>query len=259
MNIATLFSEILIQLVSVNPSLQMISQLMRTCRLFYRTLLSSQLIWTIMANTMSCSYCFYQMKRAASLSSLPDPLYWYEAVKGLDAQRKIRRQWGLIFASQVSHEGRPFPHSSFHPSQVLLNSGKKTVVHRLASADSSLGTPKAPNSGRRIHISVPKKRTLAYDGSQLVRILDSFLLSEARTLLSASNVLRHWHDLSGCPDKLRSELISKDRLCSPPLSFGNIFAPNVSAISLTLRSSHCNRSRQISPPSDPKTVGLDGA
>jgi hypothetical protein len=151
------------------------------------------------------------------------------------------------------------PHSSFHPSQVLLNSGKKTVVHRLASADSSLGTPKAPNSGRRIHISVPKKRTLAYDGSQLVRILDSFLLSEARTLLSASNVLRHWHDLSGCPDKLRSELISKDRLCSPPLSFGNIFAPNVSAISLTLRSSHCNRSRQISPPSDPKTVGLDGA
>jgi hypothetical protein len=223
----TLFSEILIQLVSVNPTLEMISQLLRTCRLFYHTLLSSEMIWIIMANTMSCSYCFYQMKRASSLSSLSESLYWYEAVKGLDAQRKIRRQWGLIFASQV-RQIASFLSIFTLASQVLLNSGKKTVVHRPASAGPSKDHSASLNPSRRIHSSDQKKRPLAYSGSQLVHILDAFLLSEARTLLSASNVLRHWHDLTAFPNKLRAELITKDHLCSPPLSYGNPIDPNVS-------------------------------
>ena len=66
-----------------------------------------------------------------------------------------------------------------------------------------------------------------------MKILDSFVLSESKTLLSTSNVFRHWHDLTGFPVQLKKDLIRKDRLCSPSLCYGNYHSSNVpSSLSL---------------------------
>lgn len=161
--------------------------------------MSSEMIWIILANTMSCSYCFYQIKSASSFSSLSGSLYWYEAVKSIDSQRKIRRQWGLIFSSQV-----------------LFNSGKKSVIH--SSPPISGNSAKGQHSTNKID---QMKNSFDYHGTQLVKILDSFVLLEAKTLLSTNNLYQHWHDLTGFSDQLRNEIIQKDKLCTPSLYYGN--------------------------------------
>lgn len=103
MKIESMLIEILVPLISSHPSLELVVKLMKISKLMYKTIISSELVWIILANTMSCSYCFYQMKQSLTLSSLQGATFWYETVKSIESQRKIRRQWGVIFASQVCH------------------------------------------------------------------------------------------------------------------------------------------------------------
>lgn len=105
------FIDILLPLISYSPSISILYSLMLTCKKFYIIIYSTELFWKILLKFYCCSFCLYQINSVLLKNKFLfdfneknikfNKFYCYEIVKSIISQRKLRRQWGIIFTSQV--------------------------------------------------------------------------------------------------------------------------------------------------------------
>lgn len=124
-----------------------------------------------------------------------------------DARAASHWSWSAVFQSLPfagRRRAKNLPDAA-SPTEVGDHSGTE-----LRSASRSVGIHSV---GKEVDAMECK-----YSGSKLAELLDSFLTSEQRVLLSSGREVRHWHDLKNCSSPtLRQLWETQDDKCCPPL------------------------------------------